>query len=60
MDLLLSSSSGRVDELELSAEAVVFLTQHDFRASAWRLFATGGSFPRAPSSSALIACASWV
>lgn len=45
MDLLLSSSSGRVDELELSAEAVVFLTQHDFRASAWRLFATGGLLP---------------
>ena len=24
---------------------VVFLTQHDFRASAWRLFATGGLLP---------------
>ena len=45
MGLLLSSSTGRVDELELSAEAVVFLTQHDFRASAWRLFATGGLLP---------------
>ena len=45
MDLLLSSAAGRVDELELSAEAVVFLTQHDFRASAWRLFATGGLLP---------------
>lgn len=45
MGLLLEGSAGRTSELELSAEALVFPTQHDFRASAWRLFATGELLP---------------
>ena len=41
----LVGAGGRTTEVELSSDAAVFPTQHDFRASAWRLFATGELLP---------------
>lgn len=45
VDLSLAGVGGRVAEVELEAEDVVFPTQHDFRAAAWRLFASGQLLP---------------
>ena len=43
--LSLASGAGRVSETELSGDETVFLTQHDFRAAAWRLFDSGQLLP---------------
>lgn len=43
--LALSVGGGRPSELEAEVDGVVFLTQHDFRAAAWQLFASGQLLP---------------
>lgn len=43
--LALSVGVGRPSELVAQAEGAVFLTQHEFRAAAWQLFASGELLP---------------
>lgn len=45
LDLRLVGGGGRAEELELASEGTVYPTQHEFRASAWQLFATGQLLP---------------
>ena len=45
LELCLIDVGGRSTEVELSAEGVVFPTQHDFRTAAWHLFASGQLLP---------------
>lgn len=40
-----SSASPRVSELAASSEPLIYPTQHDFRAAAWQLFASGQLLP---------------
>lgn len=41
----LVGAGGRTTEVDLSSEAAVFPTQHDFRTSAWQLFSSGQLMP---------------
>ena len=43
--LSVAVASGRTTELEMAAESHVYATQHDFRAAAWELFASGQLLP---------------
>ena len=43
--LALETAGGRTAELDVASEDEVFLTQHEFRAAAWRMFATGQLLP---------------
>ena len=45
LSLVLSVGGSRPSELDAEAEAAVFPTQHDFRAAAWQLFASGQLLP---------------
>ena len=47
VELGLVGEGGRETEVELSSEETVFPTQHDFRTSAWQLFASGQLMPAA-------------
>lgn len=47
VELGLLGEGGRETEVELSSEATVYPTQHDFRTSAWQLFASGQLMPAA-------------
>lgn len=41
VDVCLLDGRGRLTEVDLTSEGVVFPTQHDFRTGAWRLFSSG-------------------
>lgn len=43
--LTVSDGSGRESEFDVSSEEVTYSTQHDFRAAAWRLLASGQLLP---------------
>ena len=45
LSLALSVGGARPSEVDAEAEGVVFPTQHDFRAGAWQLFASGQLLP---------------